>query len=213
MQQPHVLDVAIFTAKSDSDCQFSADVKRAVALGTYISLWGMPATRRIVTGADSCVEVYLFPASGQTGGVHRLATVSLSPDGQDEMEFLFAWMPTDSETEGGMPADLEAYEDLVLDAAVHCQERGGAEPGLVIAPSRRPEAMAPTCLLLDEPLTEDETLAQLHLDNQHLPVYWLVPLFEDEVALVAEEGPEAFDAVRQASTQNLFQMHRASMLV
>jgi len=198
---------------TDSDQDFSQDVKRAVLLGTYIAHWGMPKTRRVISSADGMgrIELYDFPASHLTGGIARLATIGVSDafsqrDGESGIELLFAWLPNST------LEPLAAIEDLVLDAAVYVHLERMREQGVVLRLERGLASVEARKFLLDEPLAEEKSVVTIGLGAAHIHLLWLVPLFDDEAAFVSARGIDQFDEARRYSAQNLFRLNRSSIL-
>ena len=192
------------------DGSLASDTRRAVILGTYVRLWGVPETRVVLRReADPPIEIYRFPAGDSP--VARLATCGLSAQARAHdlgqgWELLLT-LPPDWGGGGGAERASRYLADLAtrsLGTDVRPRQ-GTTTRGSRLAPEGWPPA-----LLLDEPLGEPEELAVLHVGSQHVEILWVIPVFAEEADRILVEGPDWLHHADDPDDLGLPDVHRRS---
>lgn len=195
----------------DPKKQLDLDIRRTIILGGYIRHWGMPRDRiRFHKHEDEeVVEAYLFPATSERR-VARIATVGNSAfvrEGVHRCEFML-----------GLPEDLgEATfaqaAGFLMDFCLYARKRGRLFAGLTVPASPLvPTAWAPRALLLDEPRSEPEELTAVHVGEQHVDLWWVVPIYASEYQFINQKGVEAFDVLAEAHELSLADVRRPAFV-
>ena len=119
---------------------------------------------------------------------------------------MFAWLPDSSNH------PLRSIQDVALDVAAYLRDKRIREDGFVIQALRNPVPLAATMMLIDEPLTEKDTLKTIALNGEIVNIAWVVPVFPNEAEWIRLHGMASFDQLREQSSQNLFRLDRRSMI-
>lgn len=191
--------------------ELELDLRRTLLLGAYMRAWGMPLERNVSRKGEQAVEVYAFPALGDSK-VNRYATVGLSglarEDGQPvDFELLLAVL---ADNGGATAGDVTSFLMDVVAYALRREVRlheGSTVPESPLAP----KAWAARALLIDEPRAEPEELAEIAVGPQRVKLWWLVPIHGAEQALIVSKGLAAFDAAQEASEWSLADPGRPSV--
>lgn len=192
--------------------EFERDVRSALILGAYTRYWGIPDERVTSRRGSAVVHVYSFPPQKETP-LHRFATVGVSAlerDGGGAAGWEFV-MILPASLAGASRSEVTSF---ILDVTAYSLRsdvriaRGNTIPET----GPMPRSWQPRAVLMDEPTGEPEELSTFHVGIQHVNLLWLVPIYQDELKLIAEKGLSAFDGFCERAKWSLADPARPSVL-
>ncbi|WP_134322105.1 suppressor of fused domain protein [Cumulibacter soli] len=189
----------------------SYEVVDRVLAGFQAELGEAPTTRTTPDGtrAMGILKVSDCPARGVNSWASVAASAFVTPlrtpDGRGlRVEFVAA-----------VDGALDLFGDAVASCGFEIAPTIDVRPGTVYrdaVSNRYPEATTPH-LMSVPPFTWDGRFAQYDDDEVHVTWLQLVPITDDEAALVAERGVGALEDAFMRAQPDLFAIDRASVLV
>lgn len=200
------------SAVSNSDEQFSFDVKRSIILAEYIKCWGMPEARSVMPHNKMPVELYVFPGEDMDQ-VTRVVTIGLSSckfrDGKSCNNELLMVLPFDVADD-----EWESVSQYLFELShyiVNTLSRNIKAEDLRVESDGAPEGW-PKAILFDDPRGEPNELNQFYIGMQHVTLSWVVPIFGSEYELIKGNGIESFDAAVSEAEVSLVEVRREACI-
>jgi hypothetical protein len=188
---------------NDNEKKFVSDIRRTTILGGYIRCWGTPEYRIIGQKENDEVEIYSFPSEVDKK-VHRIATVGISGMKSESgkafgYEFLMVLPKNLGES------SFELIASFLLDLIAYCLKYDIeiSEGKTISETPLMPNSWHPKALLFDQPWGEPEEIVSFHVGKQHIDLFWVIPIYQDEQELIKKEGIKKFDELRNKSGWSL----------
>ncbi|WP_128102749.1 suppressor of fused domain protein [Paenibacillus sp. DCT19] len=190
--------------------RLSLDIRRTFLLGSYMAEWGMPQFRIILSKPERnvYVEIYYFPAKTQSD-VARFVTVGLSQATRPSGDLVAAeWMLALQSDLGG--EHVERINTYLADLISHHIENvpNSSIPRVMPPSNIAPAGWNATALLIDELRGENESLEQIHVGQEMIPLLWVVPITPYEADLILNQGIDHFDALVESSSFSIIDPSR-----
>ncbi|WP_339256347.1 suppressor of fused domain protein [Paenibacillus sp. FSL R5-0713] len=185
--------------------QFSMDIRRTFLLGSYINEWGMPELRTVLSKPNRgiYIEIYYFPPTAHAD-IARFATVGLSqacrPSGE---KVASEWMLALQSNLGG--ECVERVNSYMADLISHHIENvpDSTVPRVMTPSELAPSRWTVTAFLLDELRGESESLEQIYVGHETIPLLWAIPITSYEANLLLSVGLDEFDAFIESSEHSI----------
>lgn len=185
--------------------QFSMDIRRTFLLGSYIHEWGMPELRTVLSKPNRgiYIEIYYFPPNTHAD-IARFATVGLSQACRPSGEKVSSeWMLALQSNLGG--ESVERVNSYMADLISHHIENvpDSTVPRVMTPSELAPSRWTVTAFLLDELRGESESLEQIYVGHETIPLLWAIPITSYEANLLLSAGLDEFDAFIESSEHSI----------
>lgn len=194
--------------------EFNFDLRRTIILSQYINAWGIPKYRVKTYKNDKCnpIETYVFYGQKESK-INHFATVGVStqkskngkPSCHELMFVLSKTLGTTTE---------DSVINYLIDIAVYSirDDVKFAIESLIPDSPLAPNEWGQKSILIDEPRGEIESLESFHVGAQHVYLYWLIPIYNNEYELILNSGIDSFDKYCDVSDFSLVDISRPSII-